>query len=89
MNRCATKRYKINERQVCEWQSIIMQLLGPHSKARKLLEGGCKSALPEMEDKLTEWIKLLRTRNSDVITMMKSRALELIQVQVDENFPVS
>ena len=48
-NRAVARKFSVDERRIREWKSDLEKL--PHKK-RRMEGGGCKAALPEMEEEL-------------------------------------
>ena len=81
-NRGAGKQFGVDEKIVKEWRKPKSELLLLPAKPRRMIGGGCRAALPEMEQSLASWIESLWAHNARVTrSNVKSKALELAQEQ--------
>ena len=62
-NRRAARKCGVDERRVREWKKQKDQLESAKGKKKKLEGGGCKPAVPDLEDELAEWIDDLKAKN--------------------------
>lgn len=70
----------MNEKRVREWRKQKAELLRLPFKKRRLVGGGRKVALPEVEEKLAAWIESLRSQNLRVTrSSIQRKALDLAQ----------
>ena len=89
-NRSAARKYGVDEKRVREWKKQKDQLGSLNSKKRRLDGGGCKAALPNMEEEFVAWIESLRAQNLRVThSNVQSKALELDQARGTEEFHAS
>ena len=67
-----------------------MELQTGPSKKKRLVGGGRKAALPDMEDALVVWIDSLRMKNLKVLcSSIQSKALELARESRDQDLSAS
>ena len=79
-NRAAGRKYGVNEKQVREWRKKKQQLIALPPKKKRLEGGGKKPLIPEIEEKLEEWIEHLRAGNLRVTRIsIQRKAMEIFQ----------
>ena len=81
-NRAAAREFGVDERRVREWRQMKDELEKLPRKKRRLVGGGRKTALPEMEEQVVAWIEGCRAKNFRVTrASVQKYAAELATAQ--------